>query len=95
MNAAKKKTKEKGTKGTKWKFYWTTIHEAMVAKLGACWSDGSFLKPTKKKNFTNLNKINGINQMEMTISKWRKISTFVMKFGYTNHLGNDLTCKDR
>jgi hypothetical protein len=49
MNAAKKKTKEKGIKGTKCKFYWTTIHEAMVAKLGACWSDGSFLKPTQKK----------------------------------------------
>jgi hypothetical protein len=53
------------------------------------------LQPREKNTWPTLKKVDGHDQFETVVNKWKNISKVVMKVGCSEHMKNSLTCKDK
>jgi len=52
------------------------------------------VKAKKEKHLANLDKQDAQDQFEITVTKWKKMSKYVMSLGSTIHFKNGPMCKD-
>ncbi len=55
----------------------------------------ALVKAKKKEHLTYLDRVDGQDQFETVVSKWKKISEFVMNVGCSIHLRNGPACKNK
>jgi hypothetical protein len=55
----------------------------------------ALVKAKKKEHLTRLDRVDGQDQFETIVSKWKKISEFVMDVGHSIHLRNGPACKNK
>jgi len=53
------------------------------------------VKAKKEKHLANLDKQDAQDQFEITVTKWKKMSKYVMSLGSTIHFKNGPMCKDK
>ncbi len=53
------------------------------------------VKTKKEKHLANLDKLDAQDQFGITITKWKKMSKYVMNLGSAIHFKNGPMCKDK
>jgi hypothetical protein len=67
------------------------VQKIAIAQQGGCWN----LKIKWEDHLANLEKVDGRNLFETTVTKWKWILTAIMKVSCSNHVKNIHDCKDK